>query len=407
MPSSVAPERLRAASVWEKIVDLAVEEEVHLVCLSGDVADKENKFWEAVGPLERGVRRLADAGIMIVAVSGNHDYDVLARLADQFSSDQFRLLGRGGRWERFTIERDGRPTLHIDGWSFPRERVYKSPANDYDLPVDTATPILGMVHGDLGVANSMYAPLDRIRLRALPPQGWLLGHIHAPRLISEPGEPWLLYPGSPQALDFGEPGVHGPWIANVKQALLPPEQRALSSVRYAAVDIDLGEVKDEGAVEAAIMHQLRNALELMVEESAPEVECISVRLEMVGRTPVSHRIREITEDLVEDLSLSIDGVLVDVDRIGVATLPDIDVREYAKANSAPGAVARLLLDLDEPEPPGEVADLLARTKRELEQIEDNKYFAALDRREISDAVAREYLRDTSKALLTELVAQPK
>ncbi len=405
MPSRVSHDGLRAATAWERIVDLAIEEQVGVVCLSGDVADKENKFWEAIGPLEIGVRRLAERGITIVAVSGNHDFDVLARLADQLEPEHFRLLGRGGRWERHTIEHDGQPVLHIDGWSFPSERVYKSPLLEYSLEDDAATPILGLIHGDLGVPDSVYAPLERVRLRTLPPQGWLLGHIHAPRLITEPDEPWVLYPGSPQALDFGEPGIHGPWIVEVRHGLGLPEQRALSSVRYAHVDVDLSDARDERGAEAAILQQLRRASRTMVEESLPYVECISVRLKIVGRTPVSHRIREITDNLAEDLSLTVEGALVDIDHIHVATLPDIDIAEYAKTNSAPGAVARLLLALDQPEPPRNVQDLVARTKRELEQIEDHKHFAALDRRLISEAVAREYLRNTSKALLTNLVAQ--
>lgn len=405
IPSSLSNERLRAASAWKRIVDTAIEEQVDVVCLSGDIADKENKFWEAIGPLESGITRLGEAGIETIAVSGNHDYDVLARLADQLPADHFRLIGRRGKWERYTIERDGHPVVHIDGWSFPRERVYKSPLADYDLEPDSSIPILGLVHGDLGVADSVYAPLDAVRLRSLPPHGWLLGHIHAPGLIAAPGEPWLLYPGSPQALDFGEPGIHGPWIVEVERALGTPEQLPMSSVRYARVEIDVSDAEDEAAIEAAIIQQLRSTSQLMIEESAPSIECLSIRMEVIGRTRMSHRVPEITERLVDELALPISGVLVNVDRVRVATLPDIDVAEYAKANSAPGAVARLLMALDEPELPKEVAELVGRTRRELEQVEDHKYFAALDRREITDDLARAYLRDTSKALLTELVAQ--
>ena len=36
---------VRAATAWSRIVDLAVAEEVSAVCLSGDVADQDNKFW--------------------------------------------------------------------------------------------------------------------------------------------------------------------------------------------------------------------------------------------------------------------------------------------------------------------------------------------------------------------------
>ena len=378
---------------------------VDVVCLSGDIADKENKFWEAVGPLEAGVRRLSECGIVTVAVSGNHDHDVLARLANQLPEDQFRLLGRGGKWERFTIERAGRAIVHIDGWSFPADRHLSSPLSEYNLPADPYTPILGMVHGDLDVANSRYAPLDRLRLRSLPPQGWLLGHIHAARLIAESDEPWILYPGSPQALDFGEPGIHGPWIAELSEGLRRPVQRPHSTVRYADVDVDMSGVEDEAGAEAAVLRQVRSAAHVMAEESGSNLECLCIRLRLTGRTCISDRIRTIADRLAQDLSLTLDGVRIAVERVRAATLPDIDLADYAKSQSAPGTVARLILALDRPELPPDVAELLTRTKHELKQAEDHKHFAALDRREVSDALARDYLRDASRALLTELVAQ--
>lgn len=396
---------LRAVAVWERLVQLAISESVELICLSGDVADKENKFWEAVGPVEAGVRRLSEAGIMTVAVSGNHDHDVLARLANQLPADHFRLLGRGGRWERFTVERDGRSILHIDGWSFPAERHMSSPLSDYSLPDDPYTPILGLVHGDLDAGSSRYAPLERLRLRSLPPQGWLLGHIHAARLIAEPGDPWILYPGSPQALDFGEPGVHGPWIAEVNEGLCWPVQRPLSTVRYSDVEVDLSGVEDEPRAEAAVLRQVRAAAHVMMEESGSTLKYLSLRLRLTGRTRISDRIRGITDSLVQDLALTLDNAQVFVESVQAATIPDVDIADYARSNSAPGAVARLILALDQPELPPDVAELLSRTKRELQQTEDHKHFATLDRREISDDLARGYLRDASRALLTELVAQ--
>jgi hypothetical protein len=68
-------------------------------------------------------------------------------------------------------------------------------------------------------------------------------------------------------------------------------------------------------------------------------------------------------------------------------------------------VARLLLALEEPEVSGEVADLIATTKLELEANDGHKYFTALERREITEELAREVLKQEAKALLTQLVAQ--
>ena len=400
-----AKDELRSASAWARIVDLAIEEEVDVVCLSGDVVDKENKFWEAIGPLERGVKGLAKAGIRTVAVGGNHDYDVLARLSEQLSSEDFRLLGRRGTWERVTLREDGRAILHLDGWSFPKERVYDSPLDSYALEPDASAPMLGLVHGDLDVRSSPYAPIETERLLAMPQDAWLLGHIHKPDLVTSPSGSWFLYPGSPQALDFGEPGLHGVWLLEVDRRIGTPEQRPISTARYEYLDIDLNGAETEGDVESRIIKTIRNAGQAIAEESAPCLRSLSLRLHIRGSTPIAHRIEEITERLVQDFDLSIEHVVVEIDRKRVTAIPDVDLQEYADAQSAPGAVARLLLGLERTDPSAEVADLIARTKRELEQVENHKYFATIESREITDEIARAYLRDRANALLTELVQQ--
>ncbi len=106
----------------DHLVDAAIRENADLLCLTGDVADESNRFWEALGPLTRSITRLAEEDIVTLAVSGNHDHDVLPRLADQLDPNAFHLLGRGGNWERYTHEVDGAPALHVDGWSYPQER---------------------------------------------------------------------------------------------------------------------------------------------------------------------------------------------------------------------------------------------------------------------------------------------
>ena len=60
--------RLSTAEAWQELVALAVEQGIDLVALSGDLVDRDNRFFEALGPLERGLGRLAEAGIDTVAV---------------------------------------------------------------------------------------------------------------------------------------------------------------------------------------------------------------------------------------------------------------------------------------------------------------------------------------------------
>src|SRR6476659_9442001 len=122
IPDSSALKGVSSTAAWRAIVKLALEEKVDLLAISGDLVDAANRYYEAIGPVEEGIRQLADAGIPVVAVAGNHDHSALPRIADRLDG-ALTLLGRHEQWERWTLMRDGRPALHVDGWSFRQERV--------------------------------------------------------------------------------------------------------------------------------------------------------------------------------------------------------------------------------------------------------------------------------------------
>jgi hypothetical protein len=416
--AAVAPWRLRATAAWERMVDLAVAEGVAAVGLAGDVVDEDNRYWEAIGPLEAGISRLAEHGILTVAVAGNHDHDVLARLADQLPPERFVLLGRGGRWERHTLARDGQK-LHIDGWSFPRRQVTSDPLADYDLPADPAAPILGMVHGDLDASTSPYAPLSLARLRSTRARGWLVGHLHAPRLLDQKvgpaDEPWILYPGSPQALDPGEPGAHGAWLCEVdRRDVKRPQLRAISTVRYERCEVDLTGADDDQAVQDLILQAVRAAGDRIVAEDAPDVSAIRLRLGLTGRSAASQRVGAIAEGLADDLDLRFGEARLGVERVESRTLPAIDLAEHAASASAPGALARLLLWIEGAgEPPPGAEDLLRRTTEMIEQVAARGELAGLwasstqARPTVDEDAARDRLVERARALLGELVeAEP-
>ena len=229
---------LSVESAWRRTVDWAVQEGVDAVVLTGDVADEDNKVFEAFGPLKEGVERLAAAGIRTFAVAGNHDFDALHRLADLLDPSAFTLLGPGGTWSVEVLERGGTPVLRLVGWSFPDRYVRTSPLDTFPSTGDDL-PVLGVLHADLDQANSPYAPVRFADLTAAPVAGWLLGHIHRPSFRVEGGR-GVLYPGSLQPLDPGERGPHGPWLVTVDAAgSVTADHRPLATVRYDEVVVDL------------------------------------------------------------------------------------------------------------------------------------------------------------------------
>lgn len=398
----------RASSAWARLVDLALAERVTALLLSGDVADESNRFWEAVGPLEAGVIRLAEGGIRVLAVAGNHDHQVLARLADQLPRERFALLGRGGVWERVTL-RSGEDALHVDGWSFPERAVRASPLDRYALPGDPDVPILGLVHGELGAARSEYAPLDLARLHALPPRAWLIGHVHAPRLEAPAGRPWVLVPGSPQALDPGEAGAHGPWLAEVSGARVGlPVQRPLSAVWYEEAVLDVGPAEDESALETLVLDFLRSRADDIAVRAGDALVHVSLRLRIVGRTPLADRVPEVATRVRQDLSLAVGRATLRLDEVWVETTPRLDLEAEARTTTALGAVARLLLELRRcaspgaAEPSDETRRLLSSARQALEHVESAREFLPLVRRPVSEERVREVLTSKAEALLTAL-----
>jgi len=256
------------------------------------------------------------------------------------------LLGRGGRWERHTLERDGRPVLHVDGWSFPSELVLDNPLRgEMPMPPTDGVPAMGLVHGDLDAPASRYAPLSLSDLRRTCHRFWLLGHIHKPALHEAEGCCSVLYPGSPQGMDPGETGCHGPWLLDVDgQARLRPRQVPTGRVRYEAVHVDIGGAATVDEVRTRVLHSLRSHLEPVCEDCGP-LELVSCRLVLRGRTPLHRQLHRITAEMQAELEVPVGPVTAKIEKADVETRPAIELEELARGGGSPATLARLLLDL--------------------------------------------------------------
>jgi DNA repair protein SbcD/Mre11 len=348
LPDGIDPRLHSATAAWGAVVDLAIEERVDLVALSGDVVDRANRYFEAFGPLERGVRRLGGAGIPVAAVAGNHDFDVLPKLAPSLGTS-FRLLGAGGRWEGITLARDGVPALRVAGWSFAAEHVTTSPMSAFPGLPDDGVPVLALLHAELDQPSSRYLPAAAPELRAAPASFWLLGHLHSPRLHETPGGAPLLYPGAPQALDPGEPGAHGAWIVELEPGRIPTARMVpLSSVRYDGVEVDVNGVADPDSLDRLVAEGVRAHLQRVVEEGCGRLRHLACHVRVTGRTPLHRTLDARLAERLGDLDAEHGEVQGRVERVEVATRPAVDLGDLARAGDAPGVLARrqalLLLD---------------------------------------------------------------
>jgi len=398
-----------AADAWARVVAHAIHQRVDAVLLSGDVVDQDNRYFEALGPLERGLFRLRDAGIPVIAVAGNHDFDVLPALARSLPGGLLQLLGVGGVWERHTLENARGERVHIDGWSFPARSVQHDPVTQYVAPPTDGVPVIGIVHGDLGAPQSRYAPLSLESLRRVSVHAWLLGHVHTGGLMQRDGDAPVIYPGSPQPLDPGEPGAHGVWMLDVEpDGTVSTRLEAIATVRYDEVVVDLSTCHTESKARDETIATLRTWLRGVCTQS-PELLHVALRVRLCGRTSLHGRLQSLSALVreVRDPGVTLPvgaAATVSVTSVDVATSAERDLSMLSASSDPIGVLARLLLSLRS----GNAIDPALEDRLRLlpSAVSDARVFAGAVRTDaLSEATVRESLVVQADHLLDTLLRQ--
>lgn len=367
-PAGLDPRALSPAEAWRAAVDLAIEERVAAVVLAGDVVDDERDRFEAYGHLERGVRRLVEAGITVAGVAGNHDGLVLPRLSRRLPA--FRLLGEGGRWERLPLPSD--PPVDLLGWSFPQAHHRGDPLAAPGLAEALAgrrpgAAVVGLVHADLDAAGGPYAPVRRAALQAVPVDAWLVGHVHAPDDLGASSRP-VGYLGSLIGLDRGDLGPHGPWRVDARPGRVEARHVPLGPLRWERVAVDVeGLVDDDGAPDA--LHEALEAALRRARAADPTLDrarAVGVTAVLQGRTAARRRIgRTIRGWEGRDLGFDIGGQRWVVVAFEDRTRAAVDLPGLAAQRTPAGELARVVAALEagaalDPALEGAVARTLGR-----------------------------------------------
>ncbi len=305
---------------WERLVDVAIGEQTDAVVIAGDFYDSLPAQYETRPRVKKAFERLRNKGIPALAVAGNHDHSALRAFAD--SHKGLLHLFPESRWEAHAIG-----GIRFVGRSFARESERESLLGNFDLPPAGIT--IGLIHADIN-ARSIYSPTPVELFRGKGVAGWVVGHVHAPRRFENET---VVYPGSPQALDWGETGPHGYcWleIKNGQVQFLPVSP--LSTVEYHPVEIELlpGERLEDKLSELARQRRLQQGGLLSIQFR------VAMRL-CGGANPF---------DLPETgVDVALDGS--DWYRLDSAVVvPHLDLKAEANQKDARGQAARLLLGLN-------------------------------------------------------------
>jgi len=222
---------------FDEVIDYGLEREVDLVIFAGDAFKTRNPTPTYQRAFARRVKRLADAGVPVVLLVGNHDLPTMTQRAS--SVDIFRTLDVPnvfvGRDERVHRVETRHGPVQVATVPYPvRQRLlardeYRGlPIEQLDQvlrdvvtrniealagQLDPETPAVLTAHvsvsgATFGSERSVMIGRDAVVLKsALADPAWdyvALGHVHKHQSLNDDGHPPIVYAGSLERIDFGE-----------------------------------------------------------------------------------------------------------------------------------------------------------------------------------------------------------
>jgi len=279
---------------FRRVVDLCIDRDAQFLVIAGDAYNSADKSLRAQLAFGREMARLADAGIEVFAVCGNHDpaSGWSAGLALPESVHVFSAE----RVERKEVVRDGEVIAAVYGRSFRVKAETEDFSEGYQR--NPADPIaVGVLHANVGGDPDYdpYAPASVEGLRARGMDYWALGHIHKHEVLGR--DPWIVYAGSPQGLNPKETGAHGCVVVDVEAGRsIAAEHVDLAPVSWAQATVDVSPASD--------LDDVRDMLAETCEElRSAALRPVVTRLTIAGRCAAHGDLsREgVLRDLLDDL----------------------------------------------------------------------------------------------------------
>lgn len=284
----------------ERIVDLAIEENVDALLIAGDLYDGGQTSMATALFLVGQMRRLEAAGIGAFVIRGNHDAQSQITRELTFPANVHVFDGRGRPVRAGTLA-DGRE-VHVHGISFGQPHAPASLLPSYRAPVTDAVNI-GMLHTSLAGSgrHDNYAPVGVAELVAHGFDYWALGHIHQRAVHAE--RPHVVMPDIPQGRDINEAGSKSVTLVTVgDDGAIDIEERHLAIAAFERVGVDIDGVEDWASMLRAVKIALEHAKQRL---SADHIVC---RVTLSGTTPLAWRLRRDHDLLLAELQAEADGI---------------------------------------------------------------------------------------------------
>ena len=249
-------ERLRGATrrALERLVALAIDEQVDFVLMAGDLYDRDWQDFHTGLFVNAQMVRLKTAGIQVFIVQGNHDAQGVMTRQIPWPDNVKVFSSRTA--ETAHLKALG---VAIHGHSFPNREVPENLVPGYP-PALPGCFNIGLLHTSLTGADGhdTYAPATLADLKAKGYDYWALGHVHARQVVCE--APHVVFPGNLQGRHARETGPKGCELVTLDGAAVTARFVPLDVVRWHQVDIDMQPVSQLDEVRQSVLQALQAAV---------------------------------------------------------------------------------------------------------------------------------------------------
>lgn len=219
---------------FTKIVDSAIFHNVDFIILAGDLFDGEDRSIRAQTRFRKEMERLAECGIAVYAVHGNHDH-MDGRWAHLPLPENVHIFSHEVEVAKHIAENG--TSVHLYGFSYPKRHVAERMIDQYSRE-NGADLHIGILHGSFEGSNdhAQYAPFRINDLLEKDFDYWALGHIHKREILIT--QPPVIYPGNIQGRNRKETGPKGCYLVELDSSGAKTEFLEAAPVIWENAEID-------------------------------------------------------------------------------------------------------------------------------------------------------------------------
>lgn len=283
---------------YERLIQIALDEQVDFVVFAGDVFDTTQPSYADFALFVDGMKRLEQAQIPVYFCTGNHDpYTLWQHTFSALPSNMHLFDALQADFKVF--EKDGTPLAVLGGRSYYNQawpegedisegisRAACALATGVEAPF-----AIGVIHTGLNI-DPTRSPVNPKKLLTRNMDYWACGHIHQ-RLLFPEKHPVIVFSGCPQGRDIKEQGEHGVFKVTLTENCNPELTFfPTATVVWEQLKIDVSGCKTI----AEIRERITN--EQFLANSHTHCQNMVCRVTLKGATNLH---KELTESVLNDL----------------------------------------------------------------------------------------------------------